>query len=78
MENRLMILKEVAEYLHCSPGIIRDWRRTNGFPCIKIGKHFVRYRKAEIDDWLRLRNTASSGKIKKRRFANFFLKILKI
>lgn len=67
MENKLMVLEEVAEYLHCSPGTIRGWRRTKNFPCIKKSHRFVRYRKDEIDDWLN--NAASSGKTKKRRFA---------
>lgn len=53
MKNTLMILKEVAEYLQCSPDTIRIWRRTKNFPYIKISHRFVRYRKREIDNWLR-------------------------
>ena len=48
-----MILAEVAEYLQCSPDTIRVWRRTKNFPCIKISHRFVRYRKDEIDEWLK-------------------------
>jgi len=53
MENKLMILEEVAEYLHCSPDAIRCWRKTKDFPYIKISHRFVRYRKIEIDKWLK-------------------------
>ena len=53
MENKLMVLKEVAEYLHCSSDTIRTWRKTKDFPCINISHRFVRYRKREIDNWLR-------------------------
>ena len=52
MENELMVLEEVAKYLHCSPDAIRVWRRTKNFPYIKISHRCVRYRKHEIDDWL--------------------------
>ena len=39
MEQDLMSLKEASGFLRLSQSTIRRWTRTEGLPCIQIGKY---------------------------------------
>jgi hypothetical protein len=47
-----------AKYLHTKSRTLRLWRRTRGLPHVKITSRVIRYRKADIDEWMR-RQTVS-------------------
>ena len=48
----LWVEEQVAEYLAIEPRTCRLWRTTRGLPFIRISSKAVRYRKADIDQWL--------------------------
>ncbi len=51
----LMSTEEVAAYLRVSPSTIHDWRlKAAGPPAFKVGRH-LRFRRAEVDEWLEAR-----------------------
>lgn len=50
----LMTLKEVAEYLRLSEDKVYKMAQAGEIPCFKIGKQW-RFRRSEIDRWLRVR-----------------------
>ena len=60
-DERLLTETEVSKYLHISVDTLRCWRKKHNqcgkLPFIKIGGKLVRYRKSEIDDFLKQNNT---------------------
>lgn len=51
MNNDIMTLEEVAEYLKLKPQTIYKWAQENQIPAVKIGKEW-RFRKSILDKWL--------------------------
>lgn len=51
MNNDIMTLEEVAEYLKLKPQTIYKWAQENEIPALKIGKEW-RFRKSILDKWL--------------------------
>lgn len=52
MEDRLLSPKELAAYLGVSVQTVYAWRcRGGGPPCYHLGRH-VRYRLADVEEWL--------------------------
>ena len=51
-DKRLLTLDEVAEFLHVNPMTVYSWVRDGKIPAFKIGKVW-RFRKTEIDEWLK-------------------------
>ena len=49
----MMISKEVATYLRCSPSTVRRFVRRGQIPHYRFGK-LVRFRRSEIERWLAL------------------------
>lgn len=52
MLEKMLTLKEVAEYLNVSENTVRRWSKMRQIPAIKIGRQW-RYRKTDIDRWVR-------------------------
>jgi PTS system nitrogen regulatory IIA component len=50
-EERLMSIKEVAEYLQVDMSTLYLWSQRGQIPAMKVGKMW-RYRRSEIDAWL--------------------------
>lgn len=50
--DRLWTVHEVAEYLQVKPRTIYTWVSEGVIPCIRKGKHMVRFRKEKVDKWL--------------------------
>ena len=50
-DNSLWVVKEVADYLSVKESTIRHWTHIGYIPRIKF-KGAVRFRKADIDEWL--------------------------
>lgn len=50
--EKMLTLKEVAEYLNVSENTVRRWSKMRQIPAIKIGRQW-RYRKTDIDRWVR-------------------------
>ena len=55
MTERLLTVAELAEYLQVKPRTIYQWVWRNRIPSLRAGST-VRFRRAEIDDWLARRN----------------------
>ena len=51
MDDKLMTLKEVADYLRISVWTLYRWQSKKQVPVIKMGG-LNRFRKSEIDQWL--------------------------
>jgi len=50
--------KQAAALLHTNPRTLRLWRSTRGLPFIRITSKVIRYRRADIDEWLARRRVA--------------------
>jgi excisionase family DNA binding protein len=50
MEDKIMTLEEVAEYLRVKPQTIYTWAQEKKIPAAKLGKEW-RFRKSMIDEW---------------------------
>jgi PTS system nitrogen regulatory IIA component len=58
-EERLMSIKEVAEYLQVDLSTLYLWSQRGQIPAMKVGKMW-RYRRSEIDAWLDQRRNQSA------------------
>ncbi len=62
MDLEIMSSREAAEYLSLSMVTLKLWRRDGfGPPYIQVHKRLVRYRKVDIDQWLK-DNLQEAGK----------------
>ncbi|NIN92366.1 helix-turn-helix domain-containing protein [bacterium] len=52
MVQKLMTIKEVADYLRLSKVTVYKMTRQGKIPALKIGKQW-RYNKSEIDSWVK-------------------------
>lgn len=55
MSDSLLTVPEVAEYLRVKPRTVYQWVWRRRIPFLKAGST-VRFRRAEIDEWLARRN----------------------
>lgn len=51
MEKMLLNIKEIAQALGVSTATVNKWKKSEGFPHIKIGKS-VRFRESDVRAWL--------------------------
>ena len=51
MEERLMSIEEICEYLGFSIYTIYAWVKKEKIPCHKVGR-LLKFRKNEIDEWV--------------------------
>jgi PTS system nitrogen regulatory IIA component len=66
-EERLMSIKEVAEYLQVDMSTLYLWSQRGQIPAMKVGKMW-RFRRSEIDAWLdQSRNQSTKDKATSRR-----------
>jgi len=56
--QRLMTIKEVADYLRLSKVTVYKMTRQGKIPASKIGRQW-RYNKAEIDSWVKQKSNSS-------------------
>lgn len=50
--DRLLTIKEVAEYLGIPVTTLYQWRyHRTGPPGLRVGRH-VRYRRSDLDEWI--------------------------
>jgi predicted DNA-binding transcriptional regulator AlpA len=54
-EERLLTERQLAEYLNLSLRTVQRWRAEGTGPPVLYAKNVPRYRKAEVDAWLRRR-----------------------
>jgi hypothetical protein len=50
--NRMMDVKEAAEYLHCSVALLRLWKREGRGPKVFQKGGLVRYRQQDLNDFI--------------------------
>jgi predicted DNA-binding transcriptional regulator AlpA len=50
--------KQVSALLNTNPRTLRLWRHTRGLPFVRITSKVIRYRRADIDEWLARRRVA--------------------
>lgn len=59
--DRLLTVQELAEYLGVPVATLYQWRyRREGPPGFRVGRH-VRYRRADVEDWIEQRVRASNS-----------------
>lgn len=62
MDDNYIGLEEAATYLNVKPVTVRKWiRQKNGIPHYKIG-HLLKFKKAELDEWVRSGKSDMSSK----------------
>lgn len=54
MEEKLMNVKEVAEFLDVSEVVVYRWAKRGFIPCLKVGRQY-RFIREEVIDWARKR-----------------------
>jgi hypothetical protein len=52
LEDRYWTEQEAAHYLQQQPRTLRLWRTTKGLPFRRVSAKAVRYRRADLDDWM--------------------------
>lgn len=50
--NALLDTNQVAERLQLSKRVVYELVQDGNLPCIRVGKRVLRYREADIDQWL--------------------------
>jgi PTS system nitrogen regulatory IIA component len=60
MEERLLTIDDVAEFLQVNPMTIYAWVRDGKIPAFKIGKVW-RFKKEEIEKWLKGKKYKKTG-----------------
>lgn len=59
--DRLLTLREVADFLSVPEASLRYWRHIGTGPTsIKVGRH-VRYRQPDLDDWVEAQTARAIG-----------------
>ncbi len=59
--EKLLTVEDLAEYLGVPVATLYAWRyRRQGPPGFRVGRH-LRYRRADIDEWISLRVGASQN-----------------
>jgi len=59
--ERLLTVEDLAEYLGVPVATLYAWRyRRHGPPGFRVGR-YLRYRRADIDEWISLRVDASQS-----------------
>jgi len=53
--DRVLSLEEASRYLNVSPAAIRTWKREGKAPAYFRAGKLLRFRKADLDAWIRLR-----------------------
>ncbi len=51
MDDEIMTLEEVAQYLKLKPQTVYKWAQENQIPGTKLGKEW-RFRKSILDEWI--------------------------
>ena len=64
MQEKLMSIKEVAEFLGVSKMAIYKWAKKGFIPCLRVGRQY-RFIKEEIIEWAKRRG--SKGRIREER-----------
>lgn len=60
--DHLLTTRQAASYLNFSPRALESWRLKGGGPRhVRISARAIRYRRADLDDWItdRLRDSTS-------------------
>lgn len=61
MGERLLTAREVADTFGVSPETVLRWTRDGKLPAIRLPGGAIRYRPAELEEWLAERATATVG-----------------
>lgn len=52
LEQKLLTINEVAEYLQISEVTLKKWVKNNDIPYYRVGKNF-RFKRSDLDEWLK-------------------------
>jgi excisionase family DNA binding protein len=61
--DRLVTAREFADLLGVSPETVLRWTRRGELPAIRLPGRAIRYREAEIEEWLEQRATTTRGDV---------------
>ncbi|MGP5080543.1 helix-turn-helix transcriptional regulator [Corynebacterium variabile] len=59
MSDTLLTTTQVAAMLGCSKALIVQWRSKGGGPAFIQSGRWVRYRRADVEDWVESRRQAA-------------------
>lgn len=59
--SEILDIAEVADLLGVTAPTVRAYVRTDGLPCIRMGKSTVRFRRADVERWLLDRSETSGS-----------------
>ena len=65
MEEKLLTIKEVSDYLNVSVNTLYGWIHQGIIPYTKCG-HLVRFNLAQIDGWIRENSFSVNDELKKK------------
>ena len=60
MDDRWLSVDQIAEYLGVSKDTVYSWITNKGMPGHKVGR-FWKFKKEDVDDWVRAGGAASSS-----------------
>ncbi len=63
MEEHLLTTEQAADYMGLRPATLETWRWSRGSdgpPYVRLSRRAVRYRRSDLDAWLR-ENTVNAG-----------------
>ena len=52
MENHLLDVNEIAEFLHLSPGTVYHFISQGRIPFVRLSARCVRFRRCDIEAWI--------------------------
>ena len=61
MADRLVTARELASRLDVSPETVLRWYRRGELPAIRLPGGAIRFREAEVEEWLEQRATTERG-----------------
>lgn len=69
MDDRWLSVDEIAEYLGIAKDTVYTWVTSKGMPGHKVGR-FWKFKKDDVDNWVRDGGAASADSVDERGSAN--------
>ncbi len=62
-DDNYLNIDDVAEYLGVKPPTVRSWIKNRGLPHYRMGGKLLKFKRAEIDEWVKCTGTAPQLKV---------------
>lgn len=67
MTERLLTARQVADMLGVAPATVLRWTRQGALPAVRLPSGQIRYRAAELEEWLACRSVPADGSEGRKR-----------